>query len=308
MRMTSELKEMTSELKEMIIVQTIEELQGMLDRNKRGGRTVGFVPTMGFLHEGHLSLVKQAREHNDVVVMSIFVNPAQFGPGEDFETYPRDAVRDSGLAADAGVDILFMPTSEEMYPYDGGIRLLPGPQASVLCGASRPGHFDGVLKVVLKLFNIVDPDRSYFGMKDAQQLAIIETFVRDFNLRTAIVRVPIVREQDGLAKSSRNVHLTDTERKEAPVIQQALCKGALLVAEGASTERVEQEVADYILNNSSGIIDYVSLLSYPTLTKISDTCSEVILACAVKFEKTRLIDNIIISKKDGTHVQNDDEQ
>ena len=170
-------------------------------------RTVGFVPTMGFLHEGHLSLVKQAREQNDIVVMSIFVNPAQFGPGEDFEAYPRDAERDASLAQAAGVDILFMPTPEEMYPQDGGIRILPGPQANVLCGASRPGHFDGVLKVVLKLFNIVDPDRSYFGMKDAQQLAIIETFVRDFNLRTSIVRVPIIRDQDGLAKSSRNVNL-----------------------------------------------------------------------------------------------------
>jgi pantoate--beta-alanine ligase len=293
---------------EMRIVQTIAELQGVIDRNKRGDRTVGFVPTMGFLHEGHLSLVKQAREQNDTVVMSIFVNPAQFGPGEDFEAYPRDAKRDARLAKDAGVDILFMPTPEEMYPQDGGIRILPGPQSKTLCGASRPGHFDGVLKVVLKLFNIVDPDRSYFGMKDAQQLAIIETFVRDFNLRTSIVRVPIVREQDGLAKSSRNVNLTKMERAEAPIIQQALKNGEQLFKQGVSAAKIEREVAMYITQNSSGVMDYVSLLSYPVLTQYDGTSSEAILACAVVFEKTRLIDNIIMSTKDGYHVQNDDEQ
>ncbi len=287
----------TSEVAQLTIIHTIQELQALLDRNLRQGKTVGFVPTMGFLHEGHLSLVEQARQQNDIVVMSIFVNPAQFGPGEDFEAYPRDAHRDAGLAAGAGVDILFMPTPEEMYPQEGGIRILPGAQATELCGASRPGHFDGVLKVVLKLFNIVDPDHSYFGMKDAQQLAIIETFVHDFNLRTKIVRVPTVREQDGLAKSSRNVHLTDAERQQAPAIQQALQLGASLVAEGVSVEDIEQQVAAAIVANSSGSIDYVSLLAYPALTKDIDQTSEVILACAVKFSQTRLIDNIIIPLK-----------
>lgn len=293
---------------EMAVVHSIETLQGMIDRNKREGRTVGFVPTMGFLHEGHLTLVKHAREHNDIVVMSIFVNPAQFGPGEDFEAYPRDLERDESLAKEGGVDILFMPTSEEMYPQDGGVRILPGPQSKVLCGASRPGHFDGVLKVVLKLFNIVDPDRSYFGMKDAQQLAIIETFVRDYNLRTSIERVPIVREKDGLAKSSRNVNLTQMERAEAPIIQQALKKGVLLFNEGVSINEIEREITAYITENSSGIMDYVSLLSYPELTEYDDSSDEAILACAVKFGRTRLIDNTIMSTKDGYHVQNDDEQ
>ena len=296
------------ELNNLSVIHTIQELQARLDRNERQGRTVGFVPTMGFLHEGHLSLVEQARENNDVVVMSIFVNPAQFGPGEDYDAYPRDTERDTQLAAEAGVDILFMPTPEEMYPQEGGIRILPGTQASMLCGASRPGHFDGVLKVVLKLFNIVDPDRSYFGMKDAQQLAIIETFVRDFNLRTDIVRVPTVREQDGLAKSSRNVHLTATERQEAPIIQQALQQGALLFAEGHAVADIEKHVAEHIVTNSSGRIDYVSLLSYPALTTMDEPQGEAIIACAVKFERTRLIDNIIMTKKDGSYVQNDDEQ
>lgn len=292
---------MVANTREMKIVHSIEVLQRMLNRNERSGRTVGFVPTMGFLHEGHLALVEQARTQNDLVVMSIFVNPAQFGPGEDFEAYPRDTERDSRLAAEAGVDILFMPTAEEMYPQDGGIRILPGPQATALCGASRPGHFDGVLKVILKLFNIVDPDRAYFGMKDAQQLAIIETFVRDYNLRTAIVRVPTVREPDGLAKSSRNVNLSEKERAEAPVIQQALKKGAALFQTGVPAERVEKEVARHITEHSSGCIDYVSLLAYPELTS-SETSREWILACAVKFEKTRLIDNSIFSVKDEYHV------
>ncbi|MGN7386603.1 pantoate--beta-alanine ligase [Sporosarcina sp. SAFN-015] len=290
------------------VIETIEELQKKLNRNERNHKTVGFVPTMGFLHEGHLSLAKHAREQNDIVVMSIFVNPAQFGPGEDFESYPRDRERDIRLAREAGVDIVFIPTVEEMYPMDGGIRILPGMQASELCGAARPGHFDGVLKVVLKLFNIVDPDRSYFGMKDAQQLAIIETFVRDFNLRTAIVRVPIVREDDGLAKSSRNVNLTTAERTEAPIIYRALQIGAQMFAEGADPNAIEQEVSDWIVCNSSGKIDYVRLLAYPQLVPVLEGTQEVILACAVKFSTTRLIDNIIMSTKDGTYVPYDDEQ
>ena len=293
---------MIANTKTMQVVHKIDALQALIDRNNRQGKTVGFVPTMGFLHEGHLALVEKAREQNDIVVMSIFVNPAQFGPGEDFEAYPRNTERDSKLAEDAGVDFLFMPKPEEMYPTEGGIRILPGYQATALCGASRPGHFDGVLKVVLKLFNIVDPDRSYFGMKDAQQLAIVETFVRDFNLRTTIVRVPTVREQDGLAKSSRNVNLSEVERAEAPIIQQSLTLGKNMFHAGVPRDQIEHEVAEHITNNSSGTIDYVSLLTYPTLNENVGTSEEVILACAVKFKKTRLIDNIIISTKDDFHV------
>lgn len=281
----------------MKIIKTISELQKLLDRNKRESGTVGFVPTMGFLHEGHMALVERARSENDIVVMSIFVNPAQFGPGEDFEAYPRDEERDAKLAADSGVDILFLPDRIEMYPEDGGIQLLPGPQATVLCGASRPGHFDGVLKVVLKLFNIVDPDHSYFGMKDAQQLAIIETFKRDFNLRTTIERVPTVREDDGLAKSSRNVNLSEKERAQAPIIREAHKVGESLFHSGVSAKEIEQQVAEHITKNSSGKIDYVSLLSYPSLAPFTGNSEEVIIASAVKFEKTRLIDNIIMLSK-----------
>lgn len=290
------------------VVHTIEQLRRLLDLMDRSSSTVGFVPTMGYLHEGHLELVKQAKMQNDLVVMSIFVNPTQFGPGEDFESYPRDLNRDSKLAEEAGVDIIFSPSVVEMYPNDGGIRILPGPHANKLCGASRPGHFDGVLQVVLKLFNIVAPDRSYFGMKDAQQLALIETFVRDFNIPTTIVRVPIVRENDGLAKSSRNVNLTSKERQEAPVIYQALQKGIAWLLESVSPEEVERRIAEFITSTSSGVIDYVQVLDYPSLGSVTKETSEMIIACAVKFSTTRLIDNIIMSTKDGYNVSNDDEQ
>lgn len=281
----------------MRTIRLISELQELIDRNNRNNQTVGFVPTMGFLHEGHLSLVEQARKENDLVVMSIFVNPAQFGPGEDFDAYPRDEEHDALLASGAGVDVLFVPNREEMYPQDGGIQILPGSQALSLCGATRPGHFDGVLKVVLKLFNIVDPDRSYFGMKDAQQLAIIETFVRDFNLRTKIIRVPTVREDDGLAKSSRNVNLSEEERLVAPVIQRALKNGEELFHKGVKVKVIEEEVANQITQYSSGEIDYVTLLAYPSLLPYTPEAEEAIIACAVKFEKTRLIDNIIMLTK-----------
>lgn len=279
----------------MEIIRTISELRGLLDRDRQGGKTVGFVPTMGFLHEGHLALVDKARQQNDIVVMSIFVNPAQFGPGEDFEAYPRDEKRDAEKAAYSGVDILFMPSREEIYPRPSDIQILPGSQATMLCGASRPGHFDGVLKVVLKLFNIVDPDRSYFGLKDAQQLAIIETFVRDFNLRTKIVRVPTVREKDGLAKSSRNVNLSEQERRESTVIHEALKIGNALFEQGATQQEIEHGVVKHITSNCSGVVDYVSLLSYPALAPFEIGQEEAILACAVKFNKTRLIDNFIMS-------------
>ncbi len=278
----------------MIVVKTTAKLTALLDRNQRDGKQVGFVPTMGYLHEGHLSLVNQARQENEIVVMSIFVNPAQFGPGEDLDAYPRDVDNDTKLAASVGVDILFIPSVEEMYPQRSETVIKPGPIANVLCGASRPGHFDGVLKVVLKLFNLVDPDHSYFGLKDAQQLAIIETFVREFNLRTTIVRVQTCRESDGLAKSSRNVNLTLIQREEAPVIYKALQLGLSAYKKKNSNSTIKKIVANYIESESSGVIDYVQLLSYPSLSTEMKTDEDVLLACAVKFGNVRLIDNIIM--------------
>lgn len=264
---------------------------------KESGRNIGFVPTMGFLHEGHLTLIQEAKKNNDCVAVSIFVNPAQFGPGEDFDAYPRNLDADIRLAAKAGADIVFCPEVDEMYPSDGGIRIVPGPLANRLCGASRPGHFDGVLKVVLKLVNIVQPDTVYFGMKDAQQLAIIETFFRDFNCPATVVRVPTVREQDGLAKSSRNVNLSISERSEAPAIYEALQQAVILLHEGLEITAVEQFVAEQIKNQTTGTIDYISMLTYPRLEEPDAMSDELILACAVQFSKARLIDNIIFKRE-----------
>jgi pantoate--beta-alanine ligase len=252
---------------------------------------------MGYLHEGHMSLAKQAREENDFVVMSIFVNPAQFGPNEDLDKYPRDLERDTKMAKDAGVDLLFFPQVHEMYPQDGGITIHAGAQASVLCGASRPGHFDGVLKVVTKLFHMVEPTRVYFGQKDAQQLAIIETLVRDYNFPLEVRRVPTVRESDGLAKSSRNVFLSEEERLQAPAIYQAIQLGIEHYKEHQNVEEAKKVTTQHIEKGTSGNIDYVELLSYPDLTKDISTNTSVILAVAVFFEKARLIDNMMLNNK-----------
>ncbi|WP_323693052.1 pantoate--beta-alanine ligase [Sporosarcina jeotgali] len=276
---------------------TISKMTEWQKSVKETGRNIGFVPTMGFLHEGHLTLIQEAKKNNDCVAVSIFVNPAQFGPDEDFDAYPRNLDADIRLAAKAGADIVFCPEVDEMYPSDGGIRIVPGPLANRLCGASRPGHFDGVLKAVLKLVNIVQPDSVYFGMKDAQQLAIIETFFRDFNCPATVVRVPTVREQDGLAKSSRNVNLSISERNEAPAIYEALQQAVILFHEGLEITAVEQFVAEQIKNKTSGTIDYISMLTYPQLEEPDAMSDELILACAVQFSKARLIDNIIFKRE-----------
>ncbi|ANU13371.1 Pantoate--beta-alanine ligase [Planococcus halocryophilus Or1] len=276
----------------MLILQTVNELKEWVRDTKKAGKTIGLVPTMGFLHEGHLSLVKKAKAENDKVVMSIFVNPAQFGPNEDFDRYPRDLKRDQELADVAGTDVIFAPSVEEMYPRESQIQLSAGAQADVLCGAKRPGHFDGVLKVVTKLFHLVEADLAYFGQKDAQQLAIIESLVADYNFPMAIRRGETVREDDGLAKSSRNVYLSDAERNEAPHLRKALEMGKELVLQGQDPI---EPMTVYLTENTSGIIDYIELLDYPTLTTTIQ--QDAILALAVKFEKARLIDNIIFNQK-----------
>lgn len=282
----------------MNVVHTIAEIRNIITAAKTAGKTIGLVPTMGYLHEGHLTLASNARKENDLVVMSIFVNPTQFGPNEDFESYPRDLPRDTALAETAGVDIIFAPSVEEMYPTDGGIYIRAGRQAEILCGATRPGHFDGVLQVVAKLFNLVQPTRAYFGQKDAQQVAIIQTMVRDYNFPLEMQIVPIVREEDGLAKSSRNVYLTEQERKEAPAIYAALCLAQQEVV--VSSGNVAQAIAiasKHIEDHSSGRIDYLQLLSYPDLAQVNEHTEQVLLAVAVYIGKTRLIDNLIFSLK-----------
>lgn len=274
----------------------ISSIQEFLLSEKRKGRKIGFVPTMGFLHEGHLTLAEQARKENDIVVMSIFVNPLQFGPNEDFESYPRNPERDSELAESAGVDVLFLPEAEEMYS-GSSFTMHVTERTDVLCGRKREGHFDGVVTVVSKLFNIVGPDKAYFGLKDAQQVAVIEGLVRDLNFPVTIVRVPTVRETDGLAKSSRNVYLSEEERAEAPVLYSSLKDAETLIAEGESDpETIISHIKNRIREETNGVVDYIEIYSFPELREITRLQGEVIIALAVKFQKARLIDNIIITK------------
>lgn len=280
----------------MKTVQTINELQEFLNSNK--GKTIGLVPTMGYLHEGHLALLNKARQENDIVVSSIFVNPAQFGPNEDLDRYPRDIEHDTELAIGAGVDALFVPSVSEMYPFESGISIHAGELSTKLCGESRPGHFDGVLKVITKLFHLVEPTNAYFGQKDAQQLAIIDTFVQAYNFPVQIVRVPTVREADGLAKSSRNVFLSEKERVEAIHLYKAL---TIATDTWMETKNIQDALAKgkaHIEQNTSGRIDYFQALSYPNLRTDLNNVEQVLFATAVFFENARLIDNIIVEVKE----------
>lgn len=278
----------------MKTVQTINELKQIIDLNK--DKMIGFVPTMGYLHEGHQALLNKARVDNDLVVASIFVNPAQFGPNEDLDRYPRDIERDTQLATDAGVDVLFIPSAEEMYPFESGITIQVGDLSTKLCGESRPGHFDGVLKVITKLFHLIQPTNAYFGQKDAQQLAIIETFVNAYNFPVQIVRVPTVRETDGLAKSSRNVFLSEQERIEAVHLYKALQLAKVTWEQTNDLTAAITIGKEHIKSNSTGKIDYLEALSYPSLQPVTNETKDVLFATAVFFEKARLIDNILIEK------------
>lgn len=280
----------------MIVVETVENLRALLNEKRSEGNKIGFVPTMGYLHEGHLSLIDKARNQTDVVVLSIFVNPLQFGPNEDFDRYPRNFDQDKILAENAGVDILFYPSVKEMYPAKMAMKVIVTEGADVLCGKSRPSHFDGVATVVLKLFQMVSPHTVYFGMKDAQQVAIIEKLIRDFNLSIDLVRCPTLREEDGLAKSSRNVNLSKEEREEAPAIYKSLQQAVSFIDEGEKNPtKIKNTVVDYLKQHTTGHIDYVEILSYPDLQPINQIELEVIIAIALQYTKARLIDNVVIN-------------
>lgn len=265
------------------------------------GRSVGLVPTMGYLHEGHLSLIRVARRENDLVVVSIFVNPTQFGPSEDFERYPRDLDRDRDLAAAAGTDLLFTPSTDEMYPDGPGgqqVWVDPGLLAEHLCGASRPGHFRGVATVVAKLFAALEPDRAYFGEKDAQQVTIIRRMARDLGFPVDVRSLQTVREPDGLALSSRNVYLEKTERQHAPGLWKALQEAARRVEAGerdpGAVERLVRSRIEAVAPEAR--IDYVSVVDASTLQPVRGTIrGRVLIALAVYFGRTRLIDNITAS-------------
>lgn len=283
-------------------MKTIEKISRMMTLSKimkKEGKTIGFVPTMGYLHEGHLSLVRTAKKHADIVVMSIFVNPIQFSPGEDFNTYPRDLKHDEELARQAGVDVIFYPSGSQMYP-DGyatyvNVELL----TETLCGSSRPGHFKGVTTVVAKLFEIVKPDIAYFGQKDAQQAIVIKKMVEDLNMSVEIKVLPIIRDPDGLAMSSRNVHLSEDERKDALCLYQSLKKAEDLIDRGErDSKRIIKAVEDVIIRVApSAKIDYISIVDTKTLQDLKTISQEALVALAVFIGKTRLIDNIIVNVK-----------
>lgn len=281
----------------MEVIHQSTTIYNIIASHKKEGKTVGYVPTMGFLHEGHLALVEQARSQSDIVVMSIFVNPTQFGPNEDFETYPRDFEKDMELAKTHGVDYLFYPDVKEIYPNGIGYSVIVKERVNQLCGASRPGHFDGVATVLTKFFNIISPHYVFLGMKDAQQVAVVDGLVKSFHFPLKLIPVETVRESDGLAKSSRNIKLTEEERNQAPQLYQGLQKGLLLINNGDTDPlKVKKIILDYIKENAPlGEVDYVEVLSYPGLKEISVIDGKVILALAVKFKQARLIDNIVIT-------------
>lgn len=290
----------------MSLIHTIEEWDAWRAHCDRKNKTLGFVPTMGCLHDGHLSLIRKAKEQNDLVVVSVFVNPTQFGPGEDYEAYPRDIARDARLATEAGADVVFNPAVDEIY--------LPGASAEVevkggltqkLCGASRPTHFKGVTTAVSILFHIIQPDNAYFGQKDAQQVAILRKMVRDLHIPVHIVVCPIVREADGLAKSSRNLYLTPQERQQATALYQGLQKACHYLRSGAKghadaaylAEVIRQEIQQQPLAK----VDYVEILDCDTLDdiRVIEPGRKALAAVAVRFGKTRLIDNAILTREEA---------
>ncbi len=276
----------------MIRTEFIADVKKLVREWKSAGLSIGLVPTMGYLHEGHASLIKKAREENDRVIVSDFVNPIQFGVGEDLESYPRDFEADCNLCESLGVDLIFHPSPEEMY--------LPGFHSHVgvdtlstnLCGKSRPIHFNGVCTVVTKLFNISEADRAYFGQKDAQQLCIVKRMVRDLNMNISIIGCPIIREDDGLAKSSRNTYLNTEERQAALILHKALTQGEELVKSGETdASKVKQAITDIINTEPLAKIDYVEIVDASELQAVETINGEILCAIAVYIGKTRLIDN-----------------
>jgi len=279
----------------MEIIHSPAAMQRLALDVKRSGKTIGFVPTMGFLHEGHLSLMRLARAQSDVLVVSIFVNPAQFGPNEDLEAYPRDFARDESLCEKEGTDILFYPESRSMYADDASIWVVEESLSAGLCGASRPGHFKGVCTVVAKLFNLVQPDVAVFGEKDAQQLRIIERMVRDLNIPVRILRGPIVREPDGLAMSSRNKYLSPEERVHALCLRRSLDLVSEKAAAGERNVDVLRELIENTIASTNGAeIDYIEFVDDESLRPVSTLHAETLVALAVRIGQTRLIDNRIL--------------
>jgi pantoate--beta-alanine ligase len=281
----------------MKIVETIAEVREQVKQWRKEGLTVGLVPTMGYLHEGHKSLIDRAVAENDRVVVSVFVNPMQFGPSEDLESYPRDMDRDAALCEKAGASLIFHPDPSEMYHKDFSSFVDMTTLTGGLCGKTRPIHFRGVCTVVSKLFNIVVPDKAYFGQKDAQQLAVIRHMVSDLNFGIEIVGCPIIREEDGLAKSSRNTYLSAQEREAALILSKSLAKGKEALKAGeVDAAKIRQIILDEIATEPLAKVDYVEVVDWNTLEPVETVKEPVLVAMAVYIGKTRLIDNFITEK------------
>lgn len=282
------------------VVKTVKEVREFVKDARRNGKTIGFVPTMGFLHEGHKSLIVRAAKENDVVVVSDFVNPTQFGPNEDFEAYPRDIDKDARLCEEAGADVIFNPEPDEMY--SSPLTTISVDKITKgLCGKTRPIHFNGVCTVVSKLFNIVTPDRAYFGEKDAQQLIVVKKMVKDLNFDIEIIGCPIIRESDGLAKSSRNTYLNTEERSAALCLSRSLKIGKEMIENGEKeAQAVKNAIISEIEKEPLAKIDYVEIVDLDNLESTNRTDVGILCAMAVYIGKTRLIDNFIIEKGVGS--------
>lgn len=279
----------------MEVVKTIKEVREIVAKWRSEGLSVGFVPTMGYLHEGHQSLIIKSAEQNDRTVVSVFVNPIQFGPNEDLEAYPRDLERDKQKVIEAGGDLIFNPEPAEMYPGHFTSFIDTTETTELLCGAVRPVHFRGVCTVVGKLFNIVCPDRAYFGQKDAQQLATIKRFVRDLNFPVEVIPCPIIREDDGLAKSSRNTYLNPTERQAALILSKSLQLGKAAIDNGErDSQKVIKVIKDNLETEPLARVDYVEVVDFENIQRIDRIEGETLVAIAVYIGKTRLIDNFIV--------------
>ncbi|MCI8378851.1 MAG: pantoate--beta-alanine ligase [Lachnospiraceae bacterium] len=282
----------------MKIVETIQEVREQVKEWRKQGLTVGLVPTMGYLHEGHKSLIDCAVAENDRVVVSVFVNPMQFGPKEDLASYPRDLDRDAAVCESAGAALVFHPEPSEMYHDDFSSFVDMSTLTGGLCGKTRPVHFRGVCTVVSKLFNIVVPDKAYFGQKDAQQLAVIRHMVSDLNFGIEIVGCPIVREEDGLAKSSRNTYLSEEERRAALILSQSLKKGKALLETGETdAAKLRTVIANTLATEPLAKVDYVEVVGWDTLEPVESINGPILTAIAVFIGKTRLIDNFIWQKE-----------
>jgi pantoate--beta-alanine ligase len=284
----------------MLELTTIPDLKSWIRTQRAAGQRIGFVPTMGFLHEGHLALVDEARRRADAVIMSIFVNPVQFGPAEDLARYPRDLPRDRVLASERGVHALFVPTAASMYPRGSEIRITPGPSAERWEGAARPGHFAGVLTVVAKLFHLVEPDLACFGRKDVQQLTLVRQMVRDLDWPVEIVAVPTVREPDGLALSSRNAYLSATDRSRAVVLSRSLQSAHQAWSSGETrAAAIEERMRGELRTQPEVAVEYISIVEPETLAPVALVDPSTLVALAARVGGTRLIDNIEISKGIG---------